>query len=180
MSDEALLPRIAAGDSAAVEQFVKRYERVIWWMARQYAFRDPEDAVQDVFLALWKSAPRYDSSKAKESTFVGMLARRKLIDRYRKTTRRLPTQDIETAPEASFSQESSAETDAEAALASRIMRRELRPEQRSVIELSIFEGLSHREISTRTGMPIGTVKTHIRRGLMQLRELMQRPQEAAA
>ncbi len=176
---EALLPRIAAGDETAVAPFIKRYERVIWWMARKYSFRDPEDAVQDVLLALWKSAPSFDPSKAGESTFVGMLARRKLIDRYRKSTRRLPTQTLESAPETSFSQESPIEHQAEAALASRLMRRELRPEQRSVIELSVFEGLSHREISTRTGMPIGTVKTHIRRGMMQLREFM-RPQEAAA
>lgn len=177
---EPLLPKIAAGDESAVELFVKRYERVIWWMARQYAFRDPEDAVQDVFLTLWRSAPRYDASKAKESTFVGILARRKLIDRYRKTMRRPQTQDIETAPEATLRQGSSIEAEAEAALATRLMRRQLRPEQRSVIELSVFEGLSHREISIRTGMPIGTVKTHMRRGLMQLREFMLQPREAAA
>ena len=177
---EPLLPKIAAGDTDAIEEFVKRYERVVWWMARQYAFRDPEDAVQDVFLALWQSAPRYDESKAKESTFVGMLARRKLIDRYRKARRRPLTQDIETAPEATFSLNANIEQEAEVALASRIMRRELRPEQRSVIELSVFEGLSHREISNRTGMPIGTVKTHIRRGLIQLREFMLEPQPSAA
>ena len=60
------------------------------------------------------------------------------------------------------------------------MRRELRPEQRSVIELSIFEGFSHREISSRTGIPQGTVKTHIRRGLQQLREVMVQPQDVVA
>ena len=177
---QPLLPKIAAGDSSAIEQFVQRYERVIWWMARQYAGHDAEDAVQDVFLALWQNAGKYDESKAKESTFVGMLARRKMIDRYRKVKRRPVTQDIETAPETTFATAPTLEAQAEAALATRLMRRELRPEQRSVIELSIFEGLSHREIADRTGMPLGTVKTHIRRGLNQLRSVLLQPQGAAA
>jgi RNA polymerase sigma-70 factor (ECF subfamily) len=177
---DALLPLVAAGDTTALDELVKRYERVIWWMTRQYAFGDPEDAVQDVFLALWQAAPKYDPAKAAESTFVGMLARRKLIDRYRRATRRPLTQDLESAPPALLREDAPIEETAEAALVARVMRRELRPEQRSVIELSIFEGLSHREIASRTGMPIGTVKTHIRRGLMQLRELLQQPQEIAA
>jgi RNA polymerase sigma-70 factor (ECF subfamily) len=177
---EALLPKIAAGDTSAIEEFVKRYEKVIWWMARQYCSHDPEDAVQDVFLALWQAAAKFDESKAQESTFVGMLARRKLIDRYRRTKRRPVTQDLETAPEHLFSQAPTLEAEAEAALATRLMRRELRPEQRSVIELSVFEGLSHREISTWTGIPLGTVKTHIRRGLQHLREIMVQPQRVAA
>ncbi len=177
---QPLLPAIAAGDTSAIEQFVQRYERVVWWMARQYAGHDAEDAVLDVFLALWQNAAKYDESKAKESTFVGMLARRKLIDRYRKVKRRPVTQDIETAPETSFATAPTLEAEAEAALATRVMRRELRPEQRSVIELSVFEGLSHSEIADRTGMPLGTVKTHIRRGLHQLRCLLLQPQEVAA
>lgn len=177
---EPLLPKIAAGDSSAVEQFVKRYERVIWWMARQYAGNDPEDAVQEVFLALWQNAAKYDEGKAKESTFVGMIARRKLIDRYRKVKRRPVTQTIETAPEATFGIQPALEQEAEVALATRLMNRELRPEQRSVIKLSVFEGMSHREIADRTGIPLGTVKTHIRRGLTQLRQLMLQPQEIAA
>ena len=179
MSQEPLLPRIAEGDTEAIEAFVAQYERVIWWMARQYASNDPEDAVQEIFLALWQNAGKYDESKAKESTFVGMLARRKLIDRYRKTTRRPQTQDIETAPERVLTVDASLEQKAEVALASRAMR-ELRPEQRSLIELSVFEGMSHREISDETGIPLGTVKTHIRRGFMHLRQLMAEPQGAAA
>lgn len=179
MSDTPLLPRIATGDSSAVEEFVETYQRVIWWMARQYASNDPEDAVQEIFLALWQNAAKYDESKAKESTFVGMLARRKLIDRYRKTTRRPQTQELESAPERVLEIDSRIEQKAEVALATRAMEG-LRPEQRSLIELSVFEGLSHREISDHTGIPLGTVKTHIRRGLMQLRQLMVQPQEAAA
>jgi RNA polymerase sigma-70 factor (ECF subfamily) len=160
---DALLPRIAAGDTDAVEPFVRRYERVVWWMARQYAFRDPEDAVQDVFLALWQAAPKYDPSRAKESTFVGLLARRKLIDRYRKTTRRPVTQELATAPESALRQEASIEEVAEAALAGRLMRRELRPEQRSVIELSMLEGLSHREIGDVIGISENNVAVRLTR-----------------
>lgn len=176
---QPLLPRIAAGDTDAVEEFVRRYERVVWWMARQYARNDPEDAVQDVFLTLWQNAAKYDEAKAKESTFVGMVARRKLIDRYRKKTRRPQTQDIEAVPQATLGFESTIEEKVDAALAARAMER-LRPEQRSVIELSVYQGMSHREISDETGMPLGTVKTHIRRGLLELRSLMVHPVQPAA
>lgn len=175
---QPLLPRIAAGDTNAVEEFVQRYERVIWWMARQHAKNDPEDAVQEVFLTLWQNAAKYDQSKAKESTFVGMVARRKLIDRYRKSTRRPQTQDIEAVPPGLVAFESTIEEKADAALAARAMEH-LRPEQRSVIELSVYQGMSHREISDETGMPLGTVKTHIRRGFIELRNLMLNPAQPA-
>ena len=156
---QPLLPEIAAGNAAAMEPFVERYQRVILWMARQYAGTDPEDALQDVLLSLWQNAAKYDEAKASEPTFVGMIARRKLIDRYRRTKRHPVTHDLDVVPEAAFSAPPTLEQRADAMLAARLMERELRPEQRSVIELFVFEGLSHREISARTGIPLGTVKT---------------------
>ena len=85
---EPLLPRIAAGDSDAIQRFVDRYKSLIWWLARKHASTDAEDAVQEIFIDLWKSAERFDASKASEPTFVGMIARRRLIDRARKRQRR--------------------------------------------------------------------------------------------
>ena len=177
---EPILPRIANGDEAATAELVKRYGRVIRWMANQQAGVDAEDAVQDILVALWQNAEKYDPAKGAESTFVGTIARRKLIDRHRKKSRRPVTQDIDAAPERVLEVQSSIEASTELALASKAMK-SLRPVQRSVVSLSILDGMSHSEIATRLGLPLGTVKTHIRRGLLEMRQLMvAQPQERAA
>ena len=176
---EPILPRIAAGDANATAELVARYDRVIRWMARNQAGIDAEDAVQDIFVALWQNADKYDPAKGAESTFVGTIARRKLIDRHRKRMRRPQTQDIEAAPERILEIQSDAEASTELALASKVMRA-LRPVQQSVLTMSVLEGLSHSEIAGRLSLPLGTVKTHIRRGMMEMRQLMvTQPQERA-
>jgi RNA polymerase sigma-70 factor (ECF subfamily) len=132
---------------------------------------DAEDAVQEVFFDLWKSAHRYQASKASDSGFVAMIARRRLIDRARKRDRR---PSLEPFPKGfDVPSENQIEVDqigrvekAKAILA------QLSPDQRQVLELSLLDGLPHQEISERTGMPLGTVKSHIRRGLKKARDLV--------
>lgn len=176
---EPILPRIANGDESATAELVARYDRVIRWMARNQAGIDAEDAVQDIFLALWQNAAKYDPAKGAESTFVGTIARRKLIDRHRKRSRRPQTQDIEAVPERILEVKSTIEATTELALASKAME-SLRPVQRSVLTLSVLEGLSHSEIAGRLALPLGTVKTHIRRGMLEMRQmLVTQPQERA-
>ena len=100
-----------------------------------------------------------------------MIARRRLIDRGRKRQRR-PEQaaipDLLVAPKP---RENASETSEEAAIAQRAFER-LRPEQRQVLQLAIRHGQSHEQVATSTGLPLGTVKTHARRGLIKLRELL--------
>ena len=176
---EPVLPRIAQGDPTATDELVARYGRVLRWMAHQHSVRDAEDAVQEILVTLWQNADKDDASKGAESTFVGTIARRKLIDRHRKRSRRPQTQDIETVPERNLESTPDIEGATELALASKAME-DLRPVQRSVLTLSVLEGLTHSEIATRLELPLGTVKTHIRRGLTQLREMMvTQPQQRA-
>lgn len=171
-----VLPRIAAGDSSAFGEAIDRYGPLVWALARRM-FRDhaeAEDAVQEVFLELWKSAVRFDSGVASETTFVAMIARRRLIDRLRSVTRGPdrealnPAQTDESAPVAS-----EIERNDEAERAVRAME-ELRPEQQRVLRLAIWKGLTHEQIASTTGMPLGTVKTHARRGLQKIREVLER------
>jgi RNA polymerase sigma-70 factor (ECF subfamily) len=133
---------------------------------------DAEDAVQEIFVDIWKNAAKYDPQQASETTFVAMIARRRLIDRIRHAGRRISADSIEDVlAEPADGSDGKLQTSIEADEAARALDA-LRPEQRQVLQLSIVQGLSHQEISDATGMPLGTVKTHARRGLLQARELL--------
>jgi RNA polymerase sigma-70 factor (ECF subfamily) len=174
---ESILQRIAAGDAAAVRECLDRHGPLVWSLVRRFV-RDraeAEDAAQEIFIALWKSAARFDPAIASEATFVAMVARRRLIDRTRAATRVPRSEPLEGALEVG--------TDAprerlDAALdATRAARafEALSPDQRRVLELAVLGGQTHQEIAQATGMPLGTVKSHARRGLVRMRELVLGP-----
>lgn len=167
-----LLPRIARGDAVAARELVDRYERLVWSLARRYSNNpeDSEDAVQDVFLSVWQNADRFDASRASEPVFVTVIARRRLIERSRGRKRRVATEPIDEAATMP-SDELHPDRCAEAAQAVRVLGT-LKPEQRMVLVLSTRDGLTHEEIAAQTGLPVGTVKTHVRRALIRVRELM--------
>ena len=130
---------------------------------------EAEDAVQEVFVDIWKNAGRFDESQASETTFIAMIARRRIIDRIRYSTRRISADSLDDVLLEPFTRSDKAmQMSVEANEAAEAMRK-LRPEQQQVLRLSIIQGMSHQEIADATGMPIGTVKTHARRGLMQVR-----------
>src|SRR3954470_11204914 len=89
-----LLGRVAAGDQQAVRECLARYGGLVWSIARRFEGNDAEDAVQEIFLDLWRSAPRFDPQLSSEPAFVAMLARRRLIDRRRMRQRRPTTETI--------------------------------------------------------------------------------------
>lgn len=176
---DALLQRVAAGDPAAVEACIDRYGGLVWTLARRFTptRSDAEDAVQDIFVEVWRSASRFDPAIAAESTFVSMIARRRLIDRLNRQERRLKpvslASDGVVVPVAGGSATASdaASTSDEAARASAALT-QLSEEQQRVLRLSVFEGFTHAQIAEITGIPLGTVKTHIRRGLIRVREVL--------
>ena len=173
-----LLQRIAEGDASAVEECLDTYGGLVWSIARRWSANkeDAEDAVQDIMLDLWKSAGRYDSDVSSEATFVALVARRRLIDRRRRASGvqyvciddsidqfasddRLIDQELEIGEEAQVAQG---------------LLAQLRDREREVLQLAIHDGLSHQQIASQTGMPLGTVKSHIRRALTTLKGLMTR------
>ncbi|HEY2847384.1 MAG TPA: sigma-70 family RNA polymerase sigma factor [Pyrinomonadaceae bacterium] len=170
----AILKRIAEGDALAVQECLKTYGGLVWSLARRMLRNsdEAEDAVQEIFVDVWRNADRFDESKASETTFIAMLARRRLIDKIRYSQRRLSPDSLDDVLLEPFTRaDKTVETCVEAEQAAEAMRT-LRPEQQQVLRLSIVQGMSHQEISEATGMPLGTVKTHARRGLLQVRELM--------
>jgi RNA polymerase sigma-70 factor (ECF subfamily) len=171
---QAILKRIADGEKNAAEDCLKQYGGLVWSLARKMFPRteDAEDAVQEIFIEIWTNAGRFDETQASETTFIAMIARRRLIDRLRYMNRRLSPDSLEdTLVEPANRYDEQMQASVEAKDAARAMRK-LRPEQQTVLQLSIIQGLSHQEISDTTGMPLGTVKTHARRGLLQVREFL--------
>ena len=170
-----LLPRVAQGDPEAVRECVDRYGALVWSIARRFAsdVDDAEDAVQEAFIELWRKAVRYDPARSSEPTFVAMLVRRRLIDRVRQRASRVQGEvEIETLELATpHSTTEPIELADEARHAARALL-ELRPDERRVLELSIYHGLTHEQIARSIRMPLGTVKTHIRKGLARVRELL--------
>lgn len=168
-----LLTRIASGDELAVRECVQQFGPLVWALARRWSpdARDVEDAVQEVFVDLWRSAGRFDPARATQAGWVAMVTRRRLIDRLRRRQRAV---ELEPLPD-DFDQADDREPDldrqaridqAHAVLA------ELPAAQRTMLELSLLHGRTHDEIARETGTPLGTVKSHIRRGLQRARSLL--------
>lgn len=171
-----ILQRIANGEAEAFQDFINAYGNLVWSIAKKFAHNneDAEDAVQEVFMEIWQNAGRFDQTKASEVTFISLIARRRLIDRVRKIYRQPNFQSIEDIFEFQpnvFENEIINNLDAKQIVSA---MNQVRPEQRELMILTIFEGMSHGEIAEKTNIPLGTVKTHIRRGFENVRRIMSR------
>ena len=165
-----LLPRVARGDSVAVRECIQRYGPLVLSLVRRWlGQRDgAEDAMQDIFIELWKSARNYDAANTPEVGFVAMVARRKLIDRYRR-------QKNKPRPEALTEQIAGPITTPQWDVLDELrpvnaILQQLPAEQRRVLLLAVCDGWTQQEIADQTGLPLGTVKTYVRRGLITIRE----------
>lgn len=180
VAEHPILARIAAGDKTAVGQCLDRYGGLVWSLARQFLGNDPdaEDAVQDIFIAVWSSAGRYDPAIASEVTFISTIARRRLIDRVRRNSRRPATDSLDDDDAAPIQPSVAArlEESAEVARVERVLR-EMPDQHRSILSMSLYEGYSHSEIADHLDLPLGTVKTRVRRGLIRIREQLRLGEE---
>jgi RNA polymerase sigma-70 factor, ECF subfamily len=170
-----ILQRIAAGDELAVAECFERYDSLIWTLARRLGVPGPdvEDAVQDAFVAIWKAAGKFDPNIASEKTFVATIARRRVVDKRRSATRGPPRAALDDVAEPAAPPDAVdfAEFADEAGRVERAMET-LEPERRRVLELSVVRGLTHDAIAKQLELPLGTVKSHTRRGLAKVRGLL--------
>lgn len=172
----ALLEQIASGDQESMRLLIDRYTGLVWSLVRRKIANtvDAEDLVQEIFAEIWKSASRYKPDLGSEATFIAVITRRRTIDAIRKTTRHAPSVPFDGAVEFSAAtSDSKPESDVSSTLQ---VLNSLNPQRRRVLELSIVRGLSHSQIVEATDMPLGTVKAHIRRGLVEIRTLLQAKQ----
>ncbi len=173
--DAALLARIVDRDERAVEELYARYSGPLYSLAYRVtgAERFAQDVTQEVFIALWKDASRFDPSRGAVAPWLFSLARHKAIDLVRREANvRKRTAEVDLALH-----EADDDVDHETWLNFRRERvleaiEELTPTQRESLELAFFQGLTHVEVSERLGIPLGTAKTRIRSALLRLRDIL--------
>jgi RNA polymerase sigma-70 factor, ECF subfamily len=179
ITDNALLVQIAQRDQGALSTLYDRYARIIYAIAFRSlrSAEESEEVVLDVFAQVWRIADRYDPRKSRGDTWIFMLARSRILDRLRKLQRRTPSSG-EVLDIAEIQVSSSSVDPLDAAVVSerrdqvRAVLDQIPDEQRLVLELAYYQGLSHSEIAQSTGISLGTVKTRIRLGLSKLRSAL--------
>lgn len=176
LTTRTILQRVADGEAGAVNECLDRFGDLVWSLARRYLRNaaDAEDAVQEIFIEIWSSAGRYDPAVAKEATFIAMIARRRLIDRIRRIGRQplMASMDDDEGAPVDPGVAATVEEETDVAIVSRVLSK-MDPEHRKVLAMSLYEGYSHSEIADELAMPLGTVKTWVRRGLIHIREQLQ-------
>ena len=173
LSDEALLAAVARSDEAALAELYDRFGRMAYGLALR-VLRDSalaEDAVQDAFLNVWRSAESFRADRAKASTWVLTFVHRRAVDLVRREERRR-TEPEEAAPVPAGP---GADEDAERRSKREVVQdalRQLPPEQREAIELAYYGGYTQSELAERLGEPLGTIKSRMFAGLRRLRALL--------
>jgi RNA polymerase sigma-70 factor (ECF subfamily) len=172
--DRRLAGRLAAGDDGALATVYDQYAPLVFGVAVHLVGDQATaaDVCQEVFLSLWQHPDRYDPDLGSLRTWLATVARRRAIDVLRQRGRRATREERAAAdPVTPPDIEEAATALVEAERVRRALV-ELPPDQRAAIELAYYEGLTHREMAARLGIPEGTVKSRLRLGVARLGRLL--------
>ena len=167
-----ILDLIAENHPGSFEMLIEKYGNLVWSIGKKFLGNqsDLEDAVQEVMIAIWKSADKFDPNKASEITFISMIARRRFIDYLRKITKHKSEDSMDDDNNnIHLYKESLLNEETDLALVKSAIE-ELDTDDQELLNLSVYQGYSHSEISDILNIPLGTVKTRIRRNLMKLKD----------
>ena len=179
--DGALLQRIAAGDEHALGALYDRWSPLVFSLCVHVLGDEDEaeEAVEETFWQAWRQAARYDTTRGAVSTWLTTIARSRALDRLRAKRRRQEDAISDLSETKRAAVEESARRGDDPASGAEVSERRalvrqallaLPPEQREVLELAYFRGLSQTEIAERTGQPLGTIKTRVRLAMEKLRD----------
>lgn len=184
--DEILIQQIAQGSTDALGILYDRYGRLIYALGVKITgdAGQAEEIVQEVFLRVWQGANNYDSTRGKVFTWLFTIAHNLCIDAVRRRKSRpqaaSPSPDSDQDP-VLMVPDSNPESNIEETVWSNEIARAVRdalqqlpPEQSRVIEMSYFQGLTHKQIAERLGLPLGTAKTRMVLGLKRMRQILGR------
>lgn len=175
--DSALIGRMMAGDEAALSALYDRYAAMLFGMLARI-LRDQqaaEEVLQDLFLQLWRNAAQFDATRGSLPAWLMVIGRNRAISRLRGRRDREVLEEEEGDFANTFASSQNIEDETvRAELARNISAAlaQLPVEQRQAVELAYFEGMTQSEIASRTGIPLGTVKTRVRTAMQTLRQIL--------
>jgi RNA polymerase sigma-70 factor, ECF subfamily len=180
LSDEALVAQIARGDEQALGAFYDRFGRTVFSVALRVVrnAQVAEEATQEAFLAVWRSADEYRASRGSARTWLLTIAHRRAVDRVRYEQRRVAANEpLDDTTQAQIRETlPSAEDEAWVVFErERLVRAlaQIPDAERELIELAYFDGYTQSQLAERLGLPLGTVKRRTFTGLRRLRELLE-------
>jgi RNA polymerase sigma-70 factor, ECF subfamily len=173
---ESLLAQVAMGNRSAFDALYRSTANRLFGICLRVLTQraEAEDALQDVYTTVWRKAAQFDPAKANATSWLAMIARNKAIDRLRA----LPAQQArgslelaENVADTAASPPQQVQTAADRVQLENCLER-LEPRRRSLIRAAFFDGLTYEELSAKIQAPLGSIKSWIRRGLLQLRECL--------
>ena len=170
--DLATVTAMRSGDQSALAELYDRYSSVVYAVALRVLGDSgaAEDVLQEVFLQLWRNPGAFDAARGSLGAWLAVITRNRSIDALR---RRRPETDIEDVIVSVAPDLAAAADRSRAAEKVRGVLGSMPVPQRTALEMAYFEGMSHSEIASKTGEPLGTIKTRIRSGLLALRKAFQ-------
>jgi len=171
--DQELIRRMAAKDAGALDTFYTRYNRLAFSLVFRIVGNreDAEDVLTDVFWQVWQQSTRYDASRGKPVAWLLTIARTRAIDRFRSGRQHTQTENIDEQKEpraAPAPGDPFVQADTRGAVHDALQT--LPEQQRIPLEMAYFQGMSHTEIASALGQPLGTIKDRIRNGMLHLRK----------
>jgi len=173
--DLALMKRVAASEESAIAELYDRFGSLVFRMAYQAmpTRSEAEDAVQEVFVRLWKTAARYDECRSALVTWVMLISRRHLVDKLRRNKARLRTSSIEQPAAGSIESgnDAASRVDVQETMKALMQRIDQLPDlQKTVVTRAYLGGQTLRQIGEELNTPLGTIKSALSRALVRLRE----------
>jgi len=171
-ADLVLVSGIRSRNESAMSQLYDRHSAIVYCVALRVLGDTgaAEDVLQDVFIQLWRNPGLFDSGRGNLGTWLSVIARNRAIDVLRKRRPESELDDVVVSVEPDLAGDAERSRAMEKVRAALVV---MPSSQRSALEMAYFEGLTHSEIAAKTGEPLGTIKTRIRTGLLQLRKAFQ-------
>ena len=171
VTDDELIRQVAQGHEGAAQALYRRYAPPVFTLALQMlnSREEAEEVLQDTFLKLYRKAPDYEAERASVKTFIYAIARSQALSNLRSRRRTPATSpyDVATAEFAAPEQ-----PDPLTGMMVRDALAQLSVQERTLLEASFYEGVSHEQLATRHGLPLGTLKSKLRRALLKLHTLL--------
>lgn len=175
--EAVMVARIARGDASALSELYDRFSGLLLALSRRILGdeAEAEEILQEVFLQVWNQAGRYDRSRSSVSTWLVLITRSRSIDRLR--SRQVKERTLDHLKQENGDRHTSPEGPASVLLDERRQRLRqemslLPPEQKQILELAFFKGMTQSEIANGTGIPLGTVKTRTLLAMKKLRNAL--------